>query len=255
MFQLDSVYSDFATKAERNYELGGSNNLEKLTAMSKQRKIHTDYNSVNSELLRAYEEMRSFIQSDTLFKVQAASLKKLTQQNVDSLYSIGKTILSSQLQIKQNDYQLEKKRMLPDLSLNYSVGTNRGLNDYLHSYQVGIRIPLLYSGDRARVQSKKLEIEAQEYEKEHYEYRLASYKKQLEAERQNYTNQLKYYETEGLELSKEITRAASKSYYASEIDFFKYTQSLETAKMIQLEYLDLINGYNQTIIQLNYLLL
>ena len=67
--------------------------------------------------------------------------------------------------------------------------------------------------------------------------------------------QLKYYENEGLELSQEITRAASKSYYAGEIDFFKYTQSLETAKMIQLEYLDLINGYNQTIIQLNYLLL
>lgn len=255
LFQLDSVYSDFATKAERNYELGGSNNLEKLTAMSKQRKIHTDYNSVNSELLRAYEEMRSFIQSDTLFKIDATPLTKLTQQNVDSLYSIGKSILSSQLVIKQNDYQLEKKRMLPDLSLNYSVGTNRGLNDYLHSYQVGIRIPLIYSGDRARVQSKKLDIEAQEYEKEHYEYRLASYKKQLEAKRQNYSNQLKYYENEGLELSREITRAASKSYYAGEIDFFKYTQSLETAKMIQLEYLDLINGYNQTIIQLNYLLL
>ncbi|MGM0479425.1 MAG: CusA/CzcA family heavy metal efflux RND transporter [Bacteroidota bacterium] len=255
LYQLDSVYSDFAAKAERNFELGGSNNLEKLTAISKQRKIHTDYNSVNSELLKAYEKMRSFIQSDTLFEVAAAPLEKLTQQNVDSLYGVGKAILSTQVNIRQNDYQLEKKRMLPDLSLNYSVGTNRGLDDYLHAYQVGIRIPLLYAGDRARIQSKKLEVEAQEYEKEHYEYRLASYKKQLEAQREHFTNQLKYYEEEGLALSQEITRTASKSYYAGEIDFFKYTQSLETAKMIQLEYLELLNGYNQTIIQLNYLLL
>ncbi len=253
--QLDSIYSDFAAKAKRNFDLGGSNNLEKLTAISKQRKIQTDFKSVNSELLRAYEEMRSFIQSDTLFQVASSPLEKLTQQNVDSLYSMGRLILSSQVKIKQNDYQLEKKRMLPDLSLNYSVGSNRGLDDYLHAYQVGIRIPLLYSGDRARIQSKKLEIEAQEYEKKHYEYRLASYKKQLKAQRQNFSNQLNYYENEGLALSKEIARTASKSYYAGEIDFFKYTQSLETAKMIQLEYLKLLNGYNQTIIQLNYLLL
>jgi cobalt-zinc-cadmium resistance protein CzcA len=255
LHQLDSIYSEFSKKAKRNYELGGTNNLEKLTALSKQRKIQTDFNSVKSELLRAYEEMRSFIQYDTLFNVEPVPLKKLTQQNVDSLYSIGKSILSSQVKVKQNAYQLEKKRMLPDLSLNYAIGSNRGLNDYLHSYQVGVRIPLLYFGDRARIQSKQLEIEAQNYEKEHYEFRLSSHKKQLEAQRQNYTTQLEYYENEGLALSMEITRTASKSYNAGEIDFFKYTQSLETAKMIQLEYLELLNGYNQTIIQLNYLLL
>ncbi len=253
--QLDSIYSDFAEKANRNFELGGSNKLEKITALSKQRKVQTDFNSVNSELLRAYEEMRSFIQSDTLFEVESPPLEKLTQQNVDSLYSIGKSILSTQVKMKRNAYQLEKKRMLPDLSLNYSIGSNSGLNDYLHAYQVGIRIPLLYTGDRARIQSKKLEIEAQEYEQQHYEFRLASYKKQLEAQLQNYTAQLQYYEDEGLGLSQEITRTASKSYNAGEIDFFKYTQSLETAKMIQLDYLQLLNGYNQTVIQLNYLLL
>lgn len=253
--QLDSIYSDFAEKAKRNYELGGTNKLEEITALSKQRKIQTDYNSVSQEVLRAYEEMRSFIQSDTLFEVESTTLKKLTQQNVDSLYSIGKSILASQVKMKENAYQLEKKRMLPDLSLDYSVGSNSGLDQYLHAYQVGIRIPLLYSGDRARIQSKKLEIEAQEYEQDDYEFRLASYKRQLEAQRENYATQLKYYEEEGLGLSQEIKRTASKSYNSGEIDFFKYTQSLETAKMIQLEYLKLINGYNQTVIQLNYLLL
>jgi cobalt-zinc-cadmium resistance protein CzcA len=253
--QLDSIYSDFAKKAARNYELGGSNNLEKLTALSKQRKIQTDFNSVTRELFRAYEEMRGFIQSDTLFVVEKIALEKLNQQNVDSLYSIGKTVLATQIKVKQNAYQLEKKRLLPDISLNYAIGSNSGLDEYLHAYQVGIRIPLLYTGDKARIQSKKLEVEAQEYAKEDYEYRLASYKKQLEVKRESYNLQLKYYEEEGLKLSREITRTASKNYNAGEIDFFKYIQSLETAKMIQLEHLELINSYNQTIIQLNYLLL
>jgi len=253
--ELDSIYSDFSQKATRNYELGGTNNLEKITALSKQRKVQTDFNSVKSELFQAYEEMRSFIQSDTSFKVESVPLKELTQENVDSLYGIGTAIIASQLKIGENAYALQKKQLLPDVSLNYAIGSNSGLNNYLHAYQIGIRIPLLFGGDKAKIQSKKLEVEALEYEMEYYEFQLASYKKQLEAQREKFVMQLQYYKEEGLALGQEIIRTASKSYSAGEIDFFKYTQSLETAKLIQLEYLDLLNGYNQTIIQLNYLLL
>lgn len=145
--------------------------------------------------------------------------------------------------------------MLPDLSLNYAVGSNSGLDDYLHSYQVGIRIPLLFFGDRARIKAKKLAIEAEEYKVKDYEYRLLSFKRQLEAQQRNFESQLSYYENEGLSLAKEITRVATKSYDAGEIDFFNYIQSLETAKRIWLEYLVTLNGYNQTVIQLNYLIL
>lgn len=252
---LDSIYTAFADKATQNYDLGGSNQLEKITALSKQRKVQNDYQRIQYELDQAYAKLRSCIHTDTLFTIPVSALSKLTQENVDSLYSIGKKILSSTLAIKEQAYQLEKKHLLPDISLNYSVGSNNGLDQQLHAYQVGIRIPLLFAGDRARVQSKKLAIEAQTYEKENYEFRLASYKQQLEAQLLQFENQLLYYEQEGLDLSAEIIRTATKSYAAGEINFFDYIQSLETAKLIQLEHLELINGYNQTIIQLNYLLL
>lgn len=252
---LDSLYSSFSKKADLKYELGGSNNLEKITAISKQRKIHIELVRAQNELDRAYEQMRALIQSDTLFTVPHTEVPKLDQRSVDSLYAIGKSVMASHLTIRENDYKLEKNSMLPDFSLNYAVGTNRGLNDYLHSYQLGIRIPLLYFGDRARVRAKKLAIEAEEYKVQNYEYRLASFKKQLSAQQRNYENQLSYYENEGLSLAEEITRVATKSYDAGEIDFFNYIQSLETAKRIWLEYLDALNGYNQTIIQLNYLIL
>lgn len=252
---LDSLYSDFTKKADRKYELGGSNNLEKITAITKQRKVHLELERAHNELDQAYEQMRGFIQSDTFFTVPRSDLPKLDQRSVDSLYAVGKSVMASHLKIRQDDYQLEKNSMLPDLSLNYAVGSNSGLNDYLHSYQVGIRIPLLYFGDRARVKAKKLAIEAEEHKLKDYEYRLASFKKQLEAQQRNFESQLRYYEKEGLSLAEEIARVATKSYDAGEIDFFNYIQSLETAKRIWLEYLVALNGYNQTIIQLNYLIL
>ncbi len=252
---LDSLYSDFAQKAERKYDLGGSSNLEKITALSKQRKVHTDYIGIQSELGRAYEEMRGFIQSDTSFVVGSVVITKLTHEVVDSLYAIGKQVMSTAVKVKSDSYHLEKNKVLPDLSLNYAVGTNNGLNDYLHSYQVGIRIPLLFMGDRAKIQAKALQVEATKYEQSHYQYELSSFKKQLEAELSQHKTQLFYYESEGLDLANEIIRVASKSYSEGEIDFFKYIQSIETAKLIQVEYLSLLNRYNQCIIQLNYLLL
>ena len=252
---LDSLYSDFAAKAARKFELGGSSNLEKITALSKQRKIQTDYQSIASQLAQAYEEMRSFIQSDTLFVVTSERLPKLSQGIVDSLYGVGKRVISSAVDVKHNEYQLAKNKALPDLSISYDVGTNSGLNDYLHSYQVGIRIPLLFFGERAKIKATASQLESTKYEQTNYDYQLASFKKQLEAQLSNYSTQLIYYESEGLDLAEEIIRVASKNYDEGEIDFFKYIQSLETAKMIQLEYLSLLNGYNQSIIQLNYLLL
>jgi cobalt-zinc-cadmium resistance protein CzcA len=43
------------------------------------------------------------------------------------------------------------------------------------------------------------------------------------------------------------------AYENGEIDYFQYIQSLENAAMIELDYLDNLNNYNQTVLELNYL--
>ena len=56
-------------------------------------------------------------------------------------------------------------------------------------------------------------------------------------------------------VSKEIIKTAEASYKHGEIDFFQYLQSIETAKEIELDYLENLNNYNKTIIAINYLTL
>ena len=65
--------------------------------------------------------------------------------------------------------------------------------------------------------------------------------------------ELDYYEQEGDLLSKEITKAALGNFQNGEIDFFQYIQSLENAFEIQINHLDVLNQYNQTVIAINYL--
>lgn len=66
---------------------------------------------------------------------------------------------------------------------------------------------------------------------------------------------LNYYEQEGAALSKEILKTANSSFKNGEIDFYQYILSLENAYEIQLNYLENLNTYNQTVITINYLTL
>ena len=63
-----------------------------------------------------------------------------------------------------------------------------------------------------------------------------------------------YYETSGETLAKELTTSASKSFQNGEIDFLQYVQLLESAKNIQIAYLQNLNQYNTTVLELNYLI-
>jgi cobalt-zinc-cadmium resistance protein CzcA len=70
-----------------------------------------------------------------------------------------------------------------------------------------------------------------------------------------YDQMLSYYQDEGENLSQEIFKTAKYSFENGEINFFQYLQSIENALEILLDYMQNLNQYNQTAIELNYLTL
>ena len=55
-------------------------------------------------------------------------------------------------------------------------------------------------------------------------------------------------------MADEIIRMAEKSYLSGETDYLQYIQSLEGAGQIELGYLESLNQYNQTVLEMQYLL-
>ncbi|HEV8508182.1 MAG TPA: TolC family protein, partial [Chitinophagaceae bacterium] len=68
------------------------------------------------------------------------------------------------------------------------------------------------------------------------------------------SDQLKYYNEEGLQFAAVILNGANKGYNAGDIGYVEYIQNVNEAINIRSGYLQTINEYNQTIIQINYLL-
>ena len=251
---LDSLYQDFAKKAERRFELGETNYLEMITARSKHKQLETLYKQSLQQIILSNEQLKKVVQVDSITIVDS-ELQKLELQNLSINENIGLSLFDASLNYQEKQTKFEKQNLLPDLSAEYFQGSNSTLNDNIIGYQFGLKIPILFGGQRSKIKASKIAEDIITEQKRNYQIQLNAEYLSLLSKLQQYEEEINYYETQGRILSQEIIKTANRTFKEGEIDFFQYIQSLETAKEIQLNYLDQLNQYNQTIITINYLIL
>ncbi|KJJ39062.1 CusA/CzcA family heavy metal efflux RND transporter [Aequorivita vladivostokensis] len=252
---LDSLYQNFAHAAQRRFELGETNYLEKITARAKQRQLETDYRQSREDVRIAMERLKAVVQSQDSLQVSTQTLEKLKLSLSSMEAHPAIDYYENRTDFFNAKRSLEKQHLLPDISLSYSLGSNSGLSQNLYAYQIGLKIPLLFSGNASKIKASKIAADVSQQQAEDYKIHLNSRKLQLLNEVSKYEEALSYYETEGKSLSEEILKTANIGFKNGEIDFFQYIQSLENAYEIELQYLQNLNNYNQAVIALNYLIL
>ncbi|WP_421804625.1 CusA/CzcA family heavy metal efflux RND transporter [Flagellimonas sp.] len=250
---LDSIYSKFAHAADRRFELGETNYLEKVTATAKQRQIANTFAKINQQLLTTYGQIASLVQTGDSLQIVTEMPEKLTVVNLQGMMLTETSFLDHRQQLSNAQKSLEENRLLPDLNLEYFQGTNSGLGASLYGLQVGVRVPIFFFGHSSKVKSSKIQTKITEMENTEISVAMNQRYKTLMGQLEQQAKELSYYEDEGGLLSDQILKAASGNFQNGEIDFFQYIQSLENAYEIQLNYLDVLNQYNQTVIAINYL--
>ncbi|WP_282069255.1 CusA/CzcA family heavy metal efflux RND transporter [Olleya namhaensis] len=251
---LDSLYKDFAQKAKRRFELGETNYLEMITAQSKQKQLETLYKQSLQEVTLYNEQLKKMVQVDSITTVDGL-LQKLEIEQLSANQNVGLSIFDATINYQKAQTKLEKQKLLPDLNAEYFQGTNSTLNDNIKGYQLGLKIPVLFGGQRSKIKASKIAQDIISEQKQDYQAKLNAEYQSLLAKLQQYEDAINYYETQGKTLSEEIIKTANRTFKEGEIDFFQYIQSLETAKDIQLSYLEQLNQYNQTVITINHLTL
>lgn len=252
---LDSLYINFAKDAARKFELGETNYLEKLTAQSKQKQLSLDFSQAKQDVLIAYNNLKTIVQSKDDFKVKEVDLATIPLKEMNLEGNAGFSYLANKKKWVETKTSLTKKQLLPDVSLEYFKGNNPSLQTGLYGYQVGLKIPLFFGSNKASIESAKIANEIITEEEKSYRNNLTSLQSTFLAQLLKHQEALDYYNKEGNQLAKEIIKMAELSYKQGEIDIFKYLQSIETASQLKLNYLQSLNDYNQTVIKLNYLTL
>ena len=130
----------------------------------------------------------------------------------------------SLFQAKEN---YAKQQLLPDLSLDYFLGSNANLDYNLSGFQIGLKIPILFSGNASKIKASKIAQEIVEQQAVDYKINLNAKQIALFKQLRKYEEALFYYDEEGKNLSEEIFKTAKFSYKSGEINFFEYIQSLK----------------------------
>src|SRR5690606_34518929 len=82
---LDSLYQQFTHAANRRFELGETNYLEKLTAESQQKELALLLAQTEENIYTAYQELHTWLQTDNSVTVQRQELRPIPLEEIDSL--------------------------------------------------------------------------------------------------------------------------------------------------------------------------
>jgi len=249
------LYGVFANAAKRRFETGETNYLEKLTATGKLQEIKLK----RSEALQNYQVALDELKRQLNWKDQLSisgdftPLKMVALEDLNShpgvLYYEG---VSYQAMHKT---QVEKRKLLPDISIDLFRGTNAGPNAQVYpGFQAGLAIPLFFGSQKSQIRSSKLQEEQIAIDTEDYINSLESHFQQLQTQLKQEEEIIRYYEQEGKELAAQLMQQANRSYQEGEIDFLQYVQLLENSRNITLIYLQSRFEQQMTILKINYLI-
>lgn len=250
---LDSLYQNFSKASDRKFELGETNYLEKITAQAKYRKISTLLSQIENDKKAQYELLQSLVQSDEKVIVKTDKIVpvvNLTNGNAKQYYT---SYFEKVTKVYESNIKLQKQHWLPDINLDYFQGKNTGISQSLYGFQVGIGLPILFSGNKAKTKVAQLELQSWQQQKQNEEQKIEKYITQRTNELAKHQEAINYYNQYGKKLSEEIIKVGNRSFKQGEIDFFQYIQSLENATTIQAEYLDNVLLFNKTQLEIQYL--
>jgi cobalt-zinc-cadmium resistance protein CzcA len=252
---LDSLYSTFERAANRKFQQGESNYLEKLTAETKRKEISIQLRQIQESRKRAQIILNKWLQSESIYTAAAPTLSRLELLPMDTAGNPALRYYSDALQLADRRINLEQQQLLPDLKASVFRGFNNGTGIQSYpGFQVGIGIPLWFGAQKAKINAAKTGASILGSQFENYKMQLSSQYRSLQSDLKKYEEGINYYQLSGKKLSEETVVHATKAFQNGEIDFLQYIQLLENAVAIETNYLSALFQYNLTVLEANYIM-
>ena len=125
-----------------------------------------------------------------------------------------------------------------------------GTGDRFTGIQAGIAIPLWFAPYTAKTKAASIKEKVAQTNAEYYSKSLSGNYRSLMGEYTKYNNSVEYYEKQAIPEADIIIEQATRSYKAGAMDYLDYILNLNRALSIKQNYLEALNNYNQTIINI-----
>ncbi len=265
LLKADSLYSSFLIKANRRFEKGEDNLLEKNTAELQRGSIQIQLNALRNDIEIALLQFQLLLNTPQILHPSGKNGKMNITAAIDSI-NVSKhpalKILEQEKIVAEANTKFEKSKLLPDLSIGYSNSSIRGIGadeklytsgNRFHYGQIGIGIPIFSGAQKAKIRASQSyeELAANKLLQQsqllhnQWETTYSRFKSQQQ--------QLQYFEQSALANANNILNAADKKFASGQINYLEWVIQTNQSISIQSAYLDALKTYNESIIGLNYL--
>lgn len=262
----DSLYTNLLKASDLRYRTGESNRLEKVTSETQSMELKNAQRQVESDIHIAEKELQTLLNTNQQVIVLENKLQRkpfISAQ--DSVILSGNPYLNylkQEVKVKQQETRLQKAKGLPDFSVGYFNQSFNGIqnfngatqsyagSDRFSGFQVGIGIPLLPGGNKAKVNAAKVNQQIASANLQDQQSILKGNFSQLLEQNQKHASTLDYYEQGALKQADLIIKNADAGFRGGEIGYLQYLQSLALAIKIKSDYLDELFAYNQNLLDI-----
>ncbi|MFI2744210.1 CusA/CzcA family heavy metal efflux RND transporter [Zhouia sp. PK063] len=253
---LDSLFSRFEKAVALQYETEAISKLSYITVLNQIRQITLEKQQTYSDYMRNIHQLNVYLVSDTIYTVHDSAEKDViypiaTSSGIDDHPLLA--YYEQQLNVAHANRQVQHKKLLPKLNVQYARQQLAGENGY-YNFQIGISIPLFFGSALGEVQSAAIQtkITKQALHKQqlqtnaHYAGLLQDYNKWLAS--------WEFYTTQALPLAKEQQAGALLAYTEGSINYTTFLQSVKEAIAIQQQSLNTLHELLTVTYQLQYFL-
>ncbi|GGN04655.1 acriflavine resistance protein B [Dyadobacter beijingensis] len=261
----------FVKAAEMRFKTGETNQLEYATAQSQLGDVRAQQIRNQGDLLNLQRALQALVNGSALAEADADSLLRRNPASSSPDTAMLNSnpylrLLNQQAAIGRKQTAVQKAAILPELNVGYfnqsltgfqNTGNGEvyyGAGRRFQGVQVGVQLPIFNGAAKARVRAAQAGEQVAASRMEAARVQLNSDWEQamrsLETARQN----LDLYEESTLPLAGTIQSNASRAYETGEIGYIEYGQAWNRALGIRLTWLDLLYAYNQSVIQIEFLL-
>jgi outer membrane protein, heavy metal efflux system len=252
----DSAFSNIAVAAERQFTAGQIDFVSRTSAVAEYGEVHNRFLQAAADAASSAYQLKIYtgISDSIIIDALDANTRALLQfDSSDYILSPLMKYSEQSVVVANKELKVQRNKVLPGFTLGY-LNPGGSEVDFPMRLRAGITIPLWFWQYNASVKSAKTNVEIAQQQLEGQKQELAiRLDKQLN-DALKYKSMVDYYSSKGVKEAGDLNSSAVRMFNAGQIDYINYLRTLSSSYEIMRKNLEAIRNYNQTIININYLI-
>ncbi|HUC82619.1 MAG TPA: CusA/CzcA family heavy metal efflux RND transporter [Flavisolibacter sp.] len=267
---LINLYERILRAADIRFRSGETNILEKYNANTQLQEAVAQKAQLSEQLRTDLQQLSLFTRDTSISGITDTLLQERpVQLSLDSSQFNNNPelqVLRSQIAVASKEIKVERSRLLPDFNIGYFnqslVGTYEvdgvqkryGVGKRFQGVEAGISISLFAKPQKARIRAAEINQQRREAEVQAFYFGLSQRGNLLLSDLRRLAIQLAYYRNTALPNAELLIRTSQRAFEVGEMDYYQLSQSLNNANNVRRQYIEILNQYNQTAIELELIL-